>query len=193
MTRPTNPSGNVLGDDEVERLAAIARQRQIPLIVDNAYGLPFPGAIFTDARLAWDAGIIHSFSLSKLGLPGVRTGIVVAEPEIVRRIATMTAIVGLANTNMGQAIVRPLLESGELVRMSREVICPFYRASRSMRKPPCARRSARVFRMRFTAAKERSFCGYGFRSCPSHRASCTSGSRTRGAGGAGRVLLLRPR
>jgi valine--pyruvate aminotransferase len=126
VTRPTNPSGNVLTDEEIERLRLIARDRQIPLIVDNAYGAPFPGAMFTDIRPVWDPGMILTFSLSKVGLPGLRTGIVVADEDLVRRIASMTAIIGLANGNVGQAIVRPMLESGELVELSRDVIRPYY-------------------------------------------------------------------
>src|SRR5574344_1285299 len=42
VTRPTNPSGNVLTDSEITRLSKIARQYSIPLIIDNAYGLPWP-------------------------------------------------------------------------------------------------------------------------------------------------------
>jgi valine--pyruvate aminotransferase len=126
VSRPTNPSGNVLTDDEVARLDELANRRGIPLVIDNAYGAPFPGAVFERIQPVWDPGVILTFSLSKLGLPGVRTGIVVADEDIVRRIASMTAIVGLANTNVGQTMVRPLLESGELVRLSREVIQPFY-------------------------------------------------------------------
>ena len=39
----------------------------------------------------------------------------------------MTSIMGLANTNTGQAIVQPLVESGEILRLSNEVVQPFYR------------------------------------------------------------------
>jgi valine--pyruvate aminotransferase len=127
VSRPTNPSGNVLSDDEVTQLSKLARTRDVPLIIDNAYGAPFPGALFESVQPVWDPGFILTFSLSKLGLPGVRTGIVVAEPETIQRIASLTAIIGLANTNVGQAIVRPLLESGDLVRLSCDVIRPFYR------------------------------------------------------------------
>jgi valine--pyruvate aminotransferase len=50
----------------------------------------------------------------------------VAHPEIIRRVAATTAVVGLANNNIGQAIVGPLLANGELLRLSRDVIRPFY-------------------------------------------------------------------
>jgi valine--pyruvate aminotransferase len=67
-----------------------------------------------------------TLSLSKIGLPGTRTGIVVANEEVVRAISSMTSIVGLANCNVGQTIVEPLMESGEILRLSREVVRPYY-------------------------------------------------------------------
>jgi valine--pyruvate aminotransferase len=127
LSRPTNPSGNVLADDEVARLRTFAQQRGVPLILDNAYGLPFPGAIYTEARLpVWGEDLILVFSLSKLGLPGLRTAVVLAHPEIVRRMASLTAVLGLANNNVGQAVVAPLLANGKLLEASREIIKPFY-------------------------------------------------------------------
>ena len=126
VSRPTNPSGNVLTNSEVHRLAAIARASSVPLIIDNAYGVPFPGILFRDADPIWDENIILTLSLSKLGLPNTRTGIVVARPEIIRAVASMTAIVGLANCSIGQAIVLPLVKSGEILRLAREVVRPFY-------------------------------------------------------------------
>jgi valine--pyruvate aminotransferase len=56
----------------------------------------------------------------------VRTGIVVARPEIIRALASINAVVSLANGNLGQALVLPLLQSGELLALSREVIRPYY-------------------------------------------------------------------
>ncbi len=127
ISRPTNPSGNVLSNEELARLRQVAQRLGVPLIIDNAYGLPFPGAIFTDAGLPrWDEDLILVFSLSKVGLPGVRTAIVVAHPEVVQRVSAMTAVIGLANNNIGQAIVGPLLAGGELFELARDVIQPFY-------------------------------------------------------------------
>lgn len=126
VSRPTNPTGNVLTDGEVARLAELAAERDIPLVVDNAYGQPFPGAVFESISPQWNPGVVMTFSLSKLGLPGTRTGVVVADEEIALRIRSMTGIVGLANNNIGQAIVEPMLTSGELYRLSQDTIRPFY-------------------------------------------------------------------
>ena len=126
VSRPTNPTGNVLTNEEIARLSELALAAGIPLIIDNAYGLPFPGAVFTDAIPVFGDHIILTLSLSKLGLPGTRTGIVVARPEIASAIAAMTSVVGLANTNAGQQLVKPLLDSDELLQLSRQVIRPFY-------------------------------------------------------------------
>ena len=42
----------------------------IPLFIDNAYGLPWPNIIFTEeATPYWDSNVILSMSLSKIGLP----------------------------------------------------------------------------------------------------------------------------
>ncbi|WKZ11655.1 MAG: valine--pyruvate transaminase [Gammaproteobacteria bacterium] len=127
VSRPTNPTGNVLTDDELQRLAAVARGRDVPLILDSAYGLPFPRIVFTDAMPYWDDNVILCLSLSKLGLPGVRTGIVVARPEIVAALGAATATTSLAVGSVGPVLMRELIASGEIVRASEEVIRPFYR------------------------------------------------------------------
>jgi len=128
VSRPTNPSGNVLTDTEIGRLGELASEHRIPLIIDNAYGAPFPGAIFVPAAPVWNSNVILTLSLSKLGLPGTRTGIVVADPEVIRAVASMTSIVGLANSNIGQALVTPLVESGDILRISDQIVRPFYQA-----------------------------------------------------------------
>jgi valine--pyruvate aminotransferase len=125
-SRPTNPTGNVLTDEEVAHLSNIAKEHGIPLIIDNAYGAPFPGILFADATPFWDEHVILTLSLSKIGLPGTRTGIVVGPPEIIRALGSMSAIAGLSNPSIGQQITLPLIRSGEILRLSREVVRPFY-------------------------------------------------------------------
>ncbi len=126
ISRPTNPTGNVLTDEEVRHLAALAREHDIPFIIDGAYGTPFPNIIFTEAEPVWDEHIVLLLSLSKLGLPGARTGIVIANPRITAAIASMNAIASLAPGNIGAGIALDMASSGEIIRLSREVIRPFY-------------------------------------------------------------------
>ena len=128
VSRPTNPTGNVLTDEELARLSALAESHRIPLLIDNAYGAPFPGILFEPATPFWEPHAILTYSLSKLGLPGTRTGIVIGPPAIIRALGSLSAIVGLANTSIGQQILLPLVESGEILRLSREVVRPFYLA-----------------------------------------------------------------
>ncbi|PID41328.1 MAG: valine--pyruvate transaminase [Proteobacteria bacterium] len=127
VSRPTNPTGNVITDDEVEKLLGICRNQKIPLILDNAYGVPFPGIIHTDARPMWDEAIVKCLSLSKLGLPAVRTGVIIARQEIIRAVASLNAIMTLAPGSLGAMLVDRLVESGELVALGRRIIKPFYR------------------------------------------------------------------
>ncbi|WP_201618013.1 valine--pyruvate transaminase [Psychrobacter urativorans] len=125
-SRPTNPTGNVLTDEEMSRLAEIAKRYGVPLIIDNAYGMPFPNIIYSDAHLNWDDNTILCFSLSKIGLPGVRTGIIVAAPEVIAAVSSMNAVVNLAPTRFGAAIATPLVKDDRIKQLSDEAIKPFY-------------------------------------------------------------------
>jgi valine--pyruvate aminotransferase len=126
VSRPTNPTGNVLSDDEILKLDALAKKHDIPLMIDNAYGTPFPGILFTEANPIWNENIILSLSLSKLGLPSTRTGIIVARKEVIQAVAAVNAIVALSNNTLGQMIVRPLLESGNILELCKKHVHPFY-------------------------------------------------------------------
>lgn len=125
-SRPTNPTGNVLTDEEMSRLSDIAKRYDVPLIIDNAYGMPFPNIIYSDAHLTWDDNTILCFSLSKIGLPGVRTGIIVAAPEVIAAVSALNAVVNLSPTRFGAAIATPLLQDDRIKQLSDNEIKPFY-------------------------------------------------------------------
>ena len=127
ISRPTNPTGNVVTDEELQQLAEMAKSQGIPFIIDNAYGLPFPNILFTEANPLWNDNVIVCMSLSKLGLPGGRTGIVVANEEIIQILSNMTAILNLAPGGLGPILAQELVATGDILRLSHDVIQPFYR------------------------------------------------------------------
>ena len=67
-------------------------------------------------------------TLSKLGLPSLRTGIVIAREETIRIVSKMTSVFSLAPGGMGPALALDMVKSGEITRISREVVRPFYEA-----------------------------------------------------------------
>ena len=126
VSRPTNPTGNVLTDNEIDQLDKLAKKHEIPLIIDNAYGLPFPDIIFAEAKPVWNRNIILCMSLSKLGLPGARTGIVIADKSYIRALSNINSILSLSPGSCGAAIARDLVKTGEIMSMSRDIVKPYY-------------------------------------------------------------------
>lgn len=106
-SRPTNPTGNVLTDEEIHKLDELARQHHIPLIIDNAYGLPFPNIIFEDVKPFWNENTILCMSLSKLGLPGLRCGIVIANEAMTTALSNLNGIISLSPGSVGPVLVNP--------------------------------------------------------------------------------------
>ncbi len=139
VSRPTNPTGNVLTQSEIEQLATLASSNDIPLMIDNAYGTPFPNIIFPQAmydaaggepRPYWDANTILSMSLSKIGLPSLRTGIVIADKKIIRCLSAINSIAALASGSLGQILTEGLIRTGELKRLADTEVRPYYYARR---------------------------------------------------------------
>lgn len=125
-SRPTNPTGNVLTDEEIKKLDELARENNVPLIIDNAYGTPFPNIIFEEVTPFWNDNTILCMSLSKLGLPGVRCGIIIANEEVTQAITNINGIVSLAPSGIGPAIGSHMIESGDLLQLSQKIVRPFY-------------------------------------------------------------------
>lgn len=129
VSRPCNPTGNVITDDELTRLRQLAQQAGVPLIVDCAYGQPFPGIVFTPASLRWEEDLIVCLSLSKLGLPGLRTGLVVAKAETIDLLTSINAMLTLAPNPVGARLMLALMAEQDVLALSRDVIGPHYAAA----------------------------------------------------------------
>lgn len=63
FSRPCNPTGNVVSDDEVRAIAHLAAQHNVPVFVDSAYAPPFPSLNFTEMTPIFGPNIVHCLSL----------------------------------------------------------------------------------------------------------------------------------
>jgi len=126
VSRPTNPTGNLITDDELAQLDALARQHNIPLLLDSAYGTPFPNLIFGEATPHWNDNTILCMSLSKLGLPAARTGIVIANEELIRALSGVNAIINLSTGSFGAVLAQDMVRSGEIIDISNRLVRPYY-------------------------------------------------------------------
>ena len=97
-------------------------------------GFPSPGIVFGDAAPFWDENTVLCMSLSKLGLPGLRTGIVIANEELIAALGAVNAVFCLAPGSLGPALATDLVEGGEVLALARDVIRPHYaeRAERAV-------------------------------------------------------------
>lgn len=132
ISRPSNPTGNVVSNEELRALDEIARARDIPLIIDAAYGAPFPGLVYTPSEPLWNENTVLMLSLSKLGLPGVRTGLVIARPEISAAFARANTVVSLASGTLGPQLLAGMFADGSLDRVCAEHLLPYYRERRAL-------------------------------------------------------------
>ncbi len=126
VSRPTNPTGNVLTDLEIERLDSLAIAHDIPMIIDGAYGTPFPKLIYTDATPRWNENTILCLSLSKLGLPATRTGIVIASEPVIKALTGINAIMNLAPNSTGSLLALDMIRDDSIVPLCDNTIRPFY-------------------------------------------------------------------
>lgn len=126
FSRPCNPTGNVLTDEEVRKIAALAAPYDVPVLIDSAYAPPFPALNFTDMSLIFEENIIHCTSLSKAGLPGERIGIAIGNERTIQVLESFQTNALLHSSRYGQAIAARAINSGALAEIAEQVIRPFY-------------------------------------------------------------------
>jgi 2-aminoadipate transaminase len=123
-TLPTfgNPTGATMSFARRKRLLELAVRHQLLIIEDDAYGdLRFDGEeVPALAALARDAGaedrLVYLATLSKIVAPGLRTGWMVAPPEIVQRCVIAKQTIDLSTSPWIQGAAAHYLKSGLLER-----------------------------------------------------------------------------
>lgn len=126
FSRPCNPTGNVLTDEEVKKIAALAAPLNVPVLIDSAYAPPFPALNFTEMTPVFGENILHCMSLSKAGLPGERIGIAIGDPKFVGVLESFQTNMCIHSPRYGQAIAARAIASGALADLATNVIRPYY-------------------------------------------------------------------
>jgi valine--pyruvate aminotransferase len=126
FSRPCNPTGNVLTNEEVQKIADLAASYDVPVLIDSAYAPPFPALNFTDMTPLFGENIIHCMSLSKAGLPGERIGIAIGSEKFVGVLESFQTNMCIHSSRYGQAIAARAIASGKLADLSTTVIRPYY-------------------------------------------------------------------
>ncbi|HAJ59602.1 MAG TPA: valine--pyruvate transaminase [Cyanobacteria bacterium UBA8543] len=126
FSRPCNPTGNVLTDEEVQKIAALAAPYDVPVLIDSAYAPPFPALNFTQMTPVFGENILHCMSLSKAGLPGERIGVAIGDPKLVGVLKSFQSNMCIHSPRYGQAIAARAIASGALADIATNVIRPYY-------------------------------------------------------------------
>ena len=176
VSRPTNPSGNVLTLDELERLDALARHATCRSSSTRPTACRSPASSTHTSTSLWNSNVVLCLSLSKLGLPAARTGIVVADEadhrgaDRVQRHGRTCATVdrtGHRRAAAAQRRARRALPRPPAAALRRAERRGGRRPARGVRRPAAAHPPAR---------RARSSCGCGSRACRSAARNSTGDS-----------------
>lgn len=126
FSRPCNPTGNIISDEEVEKIAALAQPYNVPVLVDSAYAPPYPALNYAAMNPVFGENILHCLSLSKAGLPGERVGIAVGDADIIEILQSFQTNACIHASRYGQAIAAKAIVSGRLATISKDIIRPHY-------------------------------------------------------------------
>lgn len=129
LSRPSNPSGNIISKNSVLDLVNVCSSHKIPLVLDCAYSYPFPDLVYKDMDHLFDCGVINVFSASKCGLPGSRLGIAIGPEEIIGEMVSFQSNAALQASTFGQLLLGRAIETGELHRVI-EITKDHYRRNR---------------------------------------------------------------
>lgn len=126
LSTPGNPTGRCAAPDEIRDLTEIAEAHDVPLMIDNAYGAPFPGIAASAGAPVRHERIVNCFSLSKTGMPGERLGFAIGDERYIAPMVSFLANSTLHAPQLVQSVLAAALESGAVDSMVESAIAPFY-------------------------------------------------------------------
>jgi len=126
LSRPCNPTGNVISEEELTKITELAAPYNVPVILDAAYAPPYPALNFTEMTPQFGGNLLHCLSLSKAGLPGERIGVAIGDPGLIQVLESFQTNLCIHSPRYGQAIAARAIASGQLGHIAENVIRPHY-------------------------------------------------------------------
>ncbi len=125
---PNNPTGNLFSREKIEKV----RERGVFCVIDEAY-YEYSGETFLRDALNRDDTVVLR-TLSKIGMAGLRVGVLVAKEEVAREINKMRLPFNLSS--LSQATARILITEGRafMEEKIREVVRERERLYEEMKK-----------------------------------------------------------
>ncbi len=137
-----NPMGVTLTTERRKKLVELALKNGVPLIEDDPYGMlrfegvsPPPVAAL-DAELhggksVFDGNVIYTSTFSKILVPGLRLGWVIAPPEVIKKLAQAKQGTDLQSSTFDQYVAYELV-SGDWIDEHIDLICKVYHERRDV-------------------------------------------------------------
>ncbi|MCF6436737.1 aminotransferase class I/II-fold pyridoxal phosphate-dependent enzyme [Pseudoalteromonas sp. MMG022] len=126
LSFPSNPTGKCLSEQEWQFLVKAAENEGIPLIIDCAYGNPFPGLCHQPIDFKMLPNLVYSFSFSKAGIPGSRIGIAVADSALVANLSLSQCNATIQPNAYAQLLANQAINHHDLSRFCHQVLRPMY-------------------------------------------------------------------
>lgn len=127
-----NPSGITMSKERRERVIALSKQYDIPIVDDNPYGeLRYYGEPVPSLKLMGRQQVIQLGTFSKIISPGLRIGWIAADPEMIAVCERMKQACDLHTNTFAQYVIYEFARDGALEEYI-EVIKKAYKTRRDL-------------------------------------------------------------
>ncbi|MCL2061755.1 MAG: PLP-dependent aminotransferase family protein [Firmicutes bacterium] len=127
----SNPTGKTYSASNRKSIAQLASKYHIPVLEDDPYGKLRYSGEEVPALKAFDTSghVVYISSFSKILSPGLRTGVAIGAPEIIRKMSIGKQGTDLHTSNLSQAVTYEYLKRGKLYPNIEKAV-PMYRERR---------------------------------------------------------------
>ena len=134
-TVPTaqNPTGVTMSMERRKRLLELADEYDFLIVEDNPYGyMLFEPVRYEHLKALDESGrVIHLSTFSKVLVPGLRVGWVIAEEELIRKMVLTKQSLDICTSTLSQYVALEALRRG-LVERQLKILPKFYREKRDV-------------------------------------------------------------